>query len=743
MRKLMLLTLGFGAACVCCAYLMPLSAALPAAAVSLGFAFVILLTGRKFRVLRMCSLLFLGTSMGLSWYAGYHQLYLFSAAALDGTTCQAEMRTSDYSYKTDYGSAVDAVMILDDRAYQVRVYLDGEEELLPGTVLNGTFRFRMTTADSAQGETYHSGKGIFLLAYQREEVTSMQMPPETLRERAACLRREIENILERSFPKDTLPFVKALLLGNTEDLDYPTDTALKISGIRHVVAVSGLHVSILFALLSTLTLRRRFLRFFAGIPVLVLFAAVAGFTPSVSRACLMSGLMLLGNLLDREYDGITSLSFAALVMMLLNPLVVTSVSFQLSVASVAGIFLFEPMIRSWLKAKFTMPKERNWKSRLIRWFVSSVSVSLSAMTLTTPLCAWYFGMVSLVGVVTNLLTLWIISTIFIGIIVVCLLSVLWQGAAAIAAWVISWPVRYVLGTAFLLSKLPLAAVYTRSIYVVFWILLVYVLLVLFLLSRNRKPLMLLYCMTIGLCTALLASWLEPMTADTMIQVLDVGQGQCILLQSEGAVFLVDCGGDTDVKSADIAAAAMLSQGITKLDGLILTHLDADHAGGAEKLLTRMDTDLLILPPDSGDFAPNANAERLIVTEECNLQWRDTQITVFPPDFPGNGNENSLCILFDTEKCDILITGDRSGFGERMLLRLHDIPDVDVLVAGHHGAKNSTCEELLRAVAPEIVCISAGRDNSYGHPAPELLQRLQDYGCTVYRTDQNGTITIRR
>ena len=104
---------------------------------------------------------------------------------------------------------------------------------------------------------------------------------------------------------------------------------------------------------------------------------------------------------------------------------------------------------------------------------------------------------------------------------------------------------------------------------------------------------------------------------------------------------------------------------------------------------------------------------------------------------------SLCILFDTKNCDILVTGDRNGFGERSLLRNAHIPDVDILVAGHHGSKNSTSEELLNAARPETVCISVGEDNSYGHPAPELLQRLMDHGCAVYRTDQHGTITIRR
>ena len=100
-------------------------------------------------------------------------------------------------------------------------------------------------------------------------------------------------------------------------------------------------------------------------------------------------------------------------------------------------------------------------------------------------------------------------------------------------------------------------------------------------------------------------------------------------------------------------------------------------------------------------------------------------------------------MFAGSKCDILITGDRNGFGERSLMRNAAISDVDVLIAGHHGSKNATCQELLEAVRPEIVCISASADNPYGHPSQEILQRLQDFGCMVYRTDLNGEILIRR
>ena len=100
-------------------------------------------------------------------------------------------------------------------------------------------------------------------------------------------------------------------------------------------------------------------------------------------------------------------------------------------------------------------------------------------------------------------------------------------------------------------------------------------------------------------------------------------------------------------------------------------------------------------------------------------------------------------MFDTENCDILITGDRSDFGERMLLRNAQLPDVDVLVAGHHGAADAASEELLRAVTPETVLISVKENNYYGHPSDILLQRLDAFGCGVFRADNHGTIMIRR
>lgn len=735
MRKLMWISLGFGAACG--VYCHSLVTEVPWPAVLILTIFVSA-AGIFWKFFRRPALVCLGFLLGVGWCTGYFGSYLGPAAGLDGMTEEICIRVSDYSYETDYGIGANGVIQLDGKDYRIRFYLNEQEALSPGDTVRGSFRFRLTVPGGEEEAAYYAGKGIFLLGYQAGETEIVKSRETLWRDLPARLRHKISGILERCFPPDTAPFAKALLLGDTVDLGYEVDTSFKVSGIRHVVAVSGLHVSILFALLSMVTLRKRFLTAGVGVTILLLFAAVTGFTPSVNRACIMAALMLLARVLDREYDGPTALGFAALVMLAYNPLVITDIGFQLSVASVAGIFLFYSGIREWMTGALTKTKKPPlW----VRWVSTSASVTLNAMTLTTPLCAYYFHTVSLVGVLTNLLTLWLISIIFYGIMAVCLCSLLSAQAAVLLAKLFSWPIRYILWTARTLAKFPLAAVYTRSPYIAAWLVLVYVLMLVFLLQKDRKPAVLGGCAVIGLCLSLLASYGEPMLDDVLLTVLDVGQGQCLLLQSEGRTYMVDCGGSRDAATADLAAETLLAQGVARLDGLILTHTDRDHAGAAQMLLSRVDTDLLILPADGPDL--DTGGETVYALDNLRLRFGDAVITIFPPKYPGSGNENSLCVLFETEKCDILITGDRDGFGERMLLRSAQIPKVDVLMAGHHGSRYSTCDELLQAVSPDIVCISAGEGNPYGHPAPELLKRLAQQGCAVYRTDQNGTILIRR
>ena len=733
MRKLMLFAMGFAGGCGLCAYLLSEAWILPLCAVGV----VCVIAGLLWKPIRRASLCGLGLLLGLVWCMFFRDLYLKPAMAVDGQTVEVTITATDYSYETDYGSAFDGKVTLDGWIFSVRSYVDTKEPIVPGDRVTGSFRMRYTPGGE-RNATYHPGKGIFLLAYERGEVTVTAATSDAFY--PAELAQKIKDILRSLFPEADFPFTQALLLGDSTELDYATDSSFKISGIRHIIAVSGLHVMILYSLINTLTFRKRFLTALIGLPILGIFAAVAGFTPSVTRACIMVELMILAQLFNKEYDPPTALSFAALIMLLANPMVITSVSFQLSVGCVAGIQAFAKPIETWLGERLGGIKGKGVLPGIKRWIASSVSVTMGAMALTTPLSAYYFGTVSIIGILTNLLTLWVVNFIFNGLVVVCLCSMLSVKLASVLAWLIGWPIRLVLWVAKFLASFPLAAVYTQSVYIVAWLVFVYLLLAVFLCNRKHPGHVFAYGI-VGLCLALLVSWTEPLGDDLRVTVLDVGQGQSIILQSRGQTLLVDCGGDDDEASADMAAEALLSQGITHLDAVIVTHCDRDHAGGLPFLLSRVDADVVFYP---GVNTLELSHENLYpVTEDLTLSFGEAEIRIFAPIYAANDNENSLCALFTYGNCDILITGDRGSLGEAVLVQQADLPDVELLIAGHHGSKNSTTETLLEAVKPEYIFVSAGADNAYGHPAQEMLDRAAKYGCVVYRTDIHGTLTFRR
>ena len=185
-----------------------------------------------------------------------------------------------------------------------------------------------------------------------------------------------------------------------------------------------------------------------------------------------------------------------------------------------------------------------------------------------------------------------------------------------------------------------------------------------------------------------------------------------------------------------------------MDGLILTHYDADHAGGVIPLLTRISVDALYLPVAAdGDAIYNkltlSHGEKIRrVTENTVLDRELMKISLFPAEEQKSGNESSMCILFQMENCDILITGDRDAAGERALMEQTELPQLELLVVGHHGSNTSSSFALLEKTKPATAVISVAADNGYGHPSREVLDRLVLFQCCVRRTDLEGTILFR-
>ena len=302
-----------------------------------------------------------------------------------------------------------------------------------------------------------------------------------------------------------------------------------------------------------------------------------------------------------------------------------------------------------------------------------------------------------------------------------------------------------------LAALPFAALSTQSVYLKLWLALVYALLLLYLLGRGEKkrPLVPLGLGTAGLCAALVFQAASHTAGRLTVSVLDVGQGLSVALLSGGRAALVDCGGTGADNPGDTAADYFQSLGLSRIDLVVLTHYHEDHAGGIPELLERLEVGLLVLPDVEEDdplrreitaLAEEKGIETLFLAEDADVTFGESALRIYAPLGSGGANEEGLSVLCTAGDFDGLITGDMNDTVEKRLVKYGSLPDLELLVAGHHGSKYATSEELLLATRPELAVISVGY-NTYGHPAPETLERLAAAGCAIYRTDWSGTVTI--
>ena len=727
MRKLAVFTVAFAAAAAVYVYWMQDVRALWLA----GACLILSLLGRWLRMRRI-SLAALGLAAGLLWPMVYGQLWLGRAAELAGTEQTVTVTLLEQPRETQYGSS--ALCRLE--GYDAVLYA-GESLLdqAPGTRVTCTARMEASGLDVSRGESLYlrSNDVVLCLYAQSEPETAPGTPSLPIR-----LRYWLQQRLDTLYRGDAAALLRALLTGDRSQLSYAIENDLSVAGMRHAVAVSGMHVSMLLAMISLVCGRSPRLTAIFGIPLVTLFALMTGASASVCRAAVMQILLLSAPLLRREPDYPTSLAAAALILLVQNPWAIASVSFQLSFAAVAGLLLFSGPIQRRILALSRRP------GRLLRFAAGAVSASLGATALTLPLTVFYFRIVSLAAVLANLLGLWAIT----GCFTLGLLSCLLGPAGPVLAWAAALLARYVLGLCSIIASWPYAAAYSQNWPLVIWGICAYGLALLWLASRRKLPVLWPFCgLTAAFLLCILAARWQFVRSPWRFTALDVGQGQCLLLQSGDFTAVIDCGGSYGPEAGEQLARTLHSAGVTRADALILTHYDGDHAGGAEQLLYRIRIDSLFLP----DMADSSGVRTAL--EECGSRvfWVDaeTEITfpggkilLYPPVFKENDNNGGVCVLATVAEYDILVTGDLDQFAEMRLLSRQELPAVELLVAGHHGSAGSTSQILLDTVQPETVLVSVGKDNPYGHPARETLDRIARTGAEILRTDELGTITIK-
>ena len=712
---------------------------------------------RLWQIARRGLALALGGMLAAGWFAGWTALFRAPADALAGQTLTLTGVVTDYPRSTSIGG-YSMTVELDGgiTAPDVLVYASPHwGDLLPGDRI--TFTAPIKPADTLYGNstTYYSSRGIFLLGYCDEAPLFHSRPHRTpVRFWPVVCARALKGSLSASFGP-LAPLAIAVTTGDREGLSEEVTSALSRTGTAHTVAVSGMHLSFLMGVVLMLTRRKRALSLMF-LPLLFFYVLTVGATPSAIRAAVMQSVLLFAPLFRRESDSPTSLSFALLLILLSSPYAAASVSLQLSFASVAGILLLaEPLARGLLRPFRSLRKRHNgfwWNQffRLLTGGVTGISVGLGAMFFTQPLLCLYFGSFSLVFLLTNLLVLWAVSVFFVGALVVGVAGILLP-AIGLLAPIPALFGRYILWVVTGVGRWPFAAVDTGNLYYLLCLAGIYLFVAaafLFPREKIRLPIPL-SCLALLFAAALLFSR-QGVNGELTVTALNVGQGASTALLSAGQTCLVDCGGNGSDNAGDTAADYFAGMGIRQLDLLVFTHFDRDHFNGAAQLFARMDVSQVAVPDVDTAYgqmeellalAEAEGATVTYVTREMTLPLGEAVLTLYPPLGSGTSNEEGLFALCTAGEFDALITGDADSFVEKMLIKYYNIPDTELLLVGHHGSGSSTCEELLDRIAPELAIISVGY-NSYGHPHADVLSRLEERDIRVYRTDTDGTTTIR-
>ncbi len=529
------------------------------------------------------------------------------------------------------------------------------------------------------------------------------------------------------------PVIRAILWGDQTDVPDVWYSWFRDSGIVHLLSVSGLHVGLWFVLLGGLLapfpLSPR-VRWWILMVLLSAYALLTGLRASTIRAVLMLLMVQGSRIAGRKYDPLTGLSMAAALILMARPLDLFGASFQLSFMAVLGLVLLQRPLARALRARS-------------KGVVELFTVSAGAQAATLPMCARWYGNVSLVALVLNLF-----AVPLAGLLVPCaavglLLSAVWGPLGYLPVMAARGMVAALLA----LSKLASAASFATVSVGAFspWMLAAYIG-CMFLCStavvwkwRIRLP-----AMAVLVAGAVAVGALNGDFLPRYVQ-LDVGQALSGVLHVGGKTYVYDCG------DANSDLTEYLIYTGSRVDALFLSHPHADHVRGMQEMFDAgLLTGQVYVPENATAFGADSGYEELVMlaaqrgdgtialSQGDVLEIPGGQIEVIAPTAEvtrgSDPNDRSLVLLVTIGEHSLLLMGDADGAAEPLGV------DCDVLQVAHHGSKNAARAAFLKDATPDIALLSYGK-NSYGHPAQETVERLTDAGATIYATQESGAITV--
>ena len=541
----------------------------------------------------------------------------------------------------------------------------------------------------------------------------------------------------------------------------------------------------------------------AGGILLILYSLMIGAGVSSLRALIMFMVRIGAEITGRDYDLLTSLFLSAAILCFRQPLYLTDAGFQLSYGAILGIALFSPVFSEMFGCAQVSDRKRRLERKktgrilwmqskgltAFLWILNGLSTSLAVNVFLLGPLLWFYFEVPPYSVFLNLIVIPVMPVAMGAGVAGSALSLMSDAAGGAVLQICGGVLRSYDQVCTWAGMLPcnrFVAGKPDAPWIVVYYLVLAGLWILFkyiagkreqeeekrksgnkISNKSRKPCRLPGCAILFFAAgmALVCRGGFRLPDEAQITVLDVGQGDGIHIRHDSLNCLID-GGSSDVSSVGTYRLEpyFLSRGVDALDYVFVTHGDDDHISGVREMLENQTFGVkirnLVMPPSEYHdeklielaqiAAKNGTRVSIMdpgdgITTGAAEEEKGMVLTCIGPESGLEvepGNETSLVLDLSFGEFDMLFTGDVEGSGEESLIRSGLLRDYDVLKAAHHGSENSGTEEFLQITAPEYAVISAGKDNRYGHPHAETLQRLNDAGCTVYSTQDNGAVMIR-
>ncbi len=637
--------------------------------------------------------------------------------------------------------------------------------------------------DDFNYQSYLTNEGIFAVMFNpKVEIAERGTGSKPLAWIYALRSRLSEN-LSVSLPEPQASLAQGIILGIRTTIPDNLKSNLSVTGTAHLLAISGINLSIVAGLLVALGIwmfgRRHYFYVWLALLMVWFYSLITGMQAPVIRSAIMASLFLFAELLGRQKNLFPALIFSAAIMAGFSPRILWSSSFQLSFLAMIGLIFIAPPLQSLFRkvvaARFD---ENGFPARSITLVSDSFIITFSAILAVWPVIAYNFGVISLVGPLTTFLIAPVLTPIIILGSVSAVLGFWSPQLSQIVGWTAWLFLSYMLGVVNNFAAIPSVSLNTGTIDLrLIWIYYTIVGLAIVCKSHSKKILnpisTLKYKLNVLSVQAyavfqrtprkwiilplMIPAFLTSLAAASMpddnlhVSFLDVGEGDAIFIQVCNQNILID--GGPSPQSICLNLGERMPFWDRNLDLVILTHPHLDHLSGLVEVLKRFNVNQ-VMAPDLSYTSP-VYSEWLNLIRMKNIQFtcarsgqqislaKGSKLTVLnPPDSPLGKSENDLENLgivsrLTLNKVSFLFTADIGQEAETRLVNHQDTLTCTVLKVAHHGSASSTSPDFIAASAPQIAVISAGADNQFGHPNEEVLRNLKNQ--TIYRTDKSGSI----